>query len=56
MAFASITYTSANGTTFALTTSDGNAIEYLRQADISVTVNGTAQTITTDYTFNASGS
>lgn len=55
MAFASITYTSANGTTFALTNSDGNAIEYLRQADISVTVNGTAQTITTDYTFNAAG-
>ena len=55
MAFASITYTSANGTTFALTNSDGNAIEYLRQADISVTVNGTTQTITTDYTFNAAG-
>jgi hypothetical protein len=55
MAFASITYTSASGTTFALTNSDGNAIEYLRQSDISVTVNGTAQTITTDYTFNAAG-
>jgi len=55
MAFASITYTSANGTTFALTNSDGNAIEYLRQSDISVTVNGTVQTITTDYTFNAAG-
>jgi hypothetical protein len=55
MAFASITYTSASGTTFALTNSDGNAIEYLRQADISVTVNGTLQTITTDYTFNAAG-
>jgi len=55
MAFASITYTSASGTTFALTNSDGNAIEYLRQADISVTVNGTLQTLTTDYTFNAAG-
>jgi len=55
MAFASITYTSASGTTFALTNSDGNAIEYLRQSDISVTVNGTVQTITTDYTFNAAG-
>ena len=55
MAFASITYTSASGTTFALTNSDGNAIEYLRQSDISVTVNGTEQTITTDYTFNAAG-
>ena len=49
MAFASITYTSASGTTFALTNSDGNAIEYLRQNDISVTVNGTLQTVTTDY-------
>lgn len=55
MAFASITYTSASGTTFALTNSDGNAIEYLRQSDIAVTVNGTAQTLTTDYTFNAAG-
>ena len=55
MAFASITYTSASGTTFALTNSDGNAIEYLRQADISVTVNGTLQTLTTDYTFDAAG-
>ena len=55
MAFASITYTSASGTTFALTNDDGNAIEYLRQEDISVTVNGTLQTITTDYTFNAAG-
>jgi hypothetical protein len=55
MAFASITYTSASGTTFALTNSDGNAIEYLRQNDISVTVNGTLQTVTTDYTFNAAG-
>ena len=55
MAFASITYTSASGTTFALTNSDGNAIEYLRQADISVTVNGTEQTLTDDYTFNAAG-
>lgn len=55
MAFASITYTSASGTTFALTNSDGNAIEYLRQEDISVTVNGTLQTVTTDYTFNTAG-
>ena len=55
MAFASVTYTSASGTTFALTNSDGNAIEYLRQSDISVTVNGTLQTLTTDYTFNAAG-
>ena len=55
MAFASITYTSASGTTFALTNSDGNAIEYLRQNDISVTVNGTLQTVTNDYTFNAAG-
>ena len=55
MAFASITYTSASGTTFALTNSDGNAIEYLRQSDISVTVNGTLQTLTTDYTFNTAG-
>jgi hypothetical protein len=55
MAFASITYTNASGTTFALTNSDGNAIEYLRQSDISVTVNGTLQTITTNYTFNTAG-
>jgi len=55
MAYASITYTSASGTTFALTNSDGNAIEYLRQDDISVRVNGVLQTITTDYTFNAAG-
>jgi hypothetical protein len=55
MAFASVTYTSASGTTFALTNNDGNAIEYLRQSDISVTVNGTLQTLTTDYTFNAAG-
>jgi len=55
MAFASITYTSASGTTFALTNSDGNAIEYLRQSDISVTVNDVLQTLTTDYTFNAAG-
>ena len=55
MTFASITYSSASGTTFALTNSDGNAIEYLRQSDITVTVNGTEQTLTTDYTFNAAG-
>jgi len=55
MAYASITYTSASGTTFALTNSSGNPIQYLRQADISVTVNGVLKTLTTDYTFNAAG-
>lgn len=55
MAFASITYTSASGTTFALTNSDGNAIPYIRQSDIKVYVNDVLQTLTTDYTFNASG-
>lgn len=55
MAYASITYTSASGTTFALTNSSGNAIQYLRQSDIAVTVNGVLKTLTTDYTFNAAG-
>jgi hypothetical protein len=55
MAYASVTYTSASGTTFALTNSSGNAIEYLRQADIAVTVNGVLKTQGTDYTFNSAG-
>lgn len=55
MAYASITYTSASGTTFALTNSSGDPIEYLRQNDISVTVNGVLKTLTTDYTFNTAG-
>lgn len=55
MAYASITYTSASGTTFALTNSSGDPIEYLRQSDIAVTVNGTLKTQGTDYTFNSAG-
>jgi hypothetical protein len=55
MAYASVTYTSASGTTFALTNSSGDPIPYLRQADISVTVNGVLKTLTTDYTFNTAG-
>jgi hypothetical protein len=55
MAYASITYTSASGTTFALTNSSGDSIEYLRQADIKVFLNGTLQAITTNYTFNTAG-
>jgi hypothetical protein len=55
MAYASVTYTSASGTTFALTNSSGNAIQYLRQADIAVTVNGVLKTQGTDYTFNSAG-
>ena len=55
MAYASITYTSASGTTFALTNNSGDPIEYLRQSDISVTVNGTLKTQGTDYTFNTAG-
>jgi hypothetical protein len=55
MAYASITYTSVSGTTFALTNSSGDAIPYLRQSDISVTVNGVLKTLTTDYTFNTAG-
>jgi hypothetical protein len=55
MAYASITYTSASGTTFALTNSSGDPIPYLRQADIAVTVNGTLKAQGTDYTFNSAG-
>ena len=55
MAYASVTYTSASGTTFALTNSSGDPIEYLRQSDIAVTVNGILKTLTTDYTFNSAG-
>jgi len=55
MAYASVTYTSASGTTFALTNSSGNPIQYLRQADIAVTVNGILKTQGTDYTFNSAG-
>ena len=55
MAYASITYTSASGTTFALTNSSGDPIEYLRQADIYVYVNNVLKTLTTDYTFNTAG-
>jgi hypothetical protein len=55
MAYASITYTSASGTTFALTNSEGDPIEYLRQNDIFVYVNGVLKTLTTDYTFNTAG-
>ena len=55
MAYASVTYTSASGTTFALTNSSGDPIEYLRQADIKVFLNGTLQAVTTNYTFNSAG-
>jgi hypothetical protein len=55
MAYASITYTSASGTTFALTNSEGDPIPYLRQSDISVTVNGVVLTQSTQYTFNTAG-
>ena len=55
MAYASVTYTSASGTTFALTNSSGDPIEYLRQNDIFVYVNGVLKTLTTDYTFNTAG-
>jgi hypothetical protein len=55
MAYASVTYTSASGTTFALTNSSGDPIPYLRQSDISVTVNNVLKTLTTDYTFNTAG-
>jgi hypothetical protein len=55
MAYASALYTSASGTTFALTNSDGDAIEYLKQNDIAVYVNDVLQTVTTDYTFNSAG-
>lgn len=55
MAYASVTYTSASGTTFALTNSSGDPIPYIRQADIKVYVNSVLQTLTTDYTFNTAG-
>jgi hypothetical protein len=55
MAYASITYTSASGTTFALTNSSGDPIEYIRQSDIAVYVNNVLQTLTTNYTFNSAG-
>lgn len=55
MAYASVTYTSASGTTFALTNNSGDPIEYLRQADIAVYVNGALKTQGTDYTFNTAG-
>ena len=55
MAYASALYTSASGTEFALTNSDGDAIEYLKQNDIAVYVNDVLQTVTTDYTFNSAG-
>ena len=55
MAYSSVTYTSASGTTFALTNSSGDPIQYLRQSDITVTVNGTVKTQCTDYTFNSAG-
>jgi hypothetical protein len=55
MAYAFITYTSVSGTTFALTNSNGDPINYLRQADIYVYVNNTLKTLTTDYTFNTAG-
>jgi hypothetical protein len=37
MAYASITYTSASGTTFALTNSSGDPIEYIKQNDSTLT-------------------
>ena len=55
MAYASITYTSASGTTFALTNSNGDPIEYIKQNDISVYVNDVLKTLTTHYTFNTAG-
>jgi hypothetical protein len=55
MTYASVTYTSASGTTFALTNGSGDPIPYLRQSDIQVTVNGVLKTLTTDYTFNSAG-
>jgi hypothetical protein len=55
MAFASITYTSVSGTTFALTNSSGDPIDYIRQADIYVYVNNVLKAVTTDYTFNTAG-
>jgi hypothetical protein len=55
MAFASITYTSVSGTTFALTNSNGDPIDYIRQSDIYVYVNNVLKAVTTDYTFNTAG-
>lgn len=55
MAYASVTYTSASGTTFALTNSNGDPIPYIRKSDIKVYVNTVLQTLTTDYTFNSAG-
>ena len=51
MAFSERTYTpSSSTTTFALTTSGGSPIGYIRESDISVKVNGVT------YTNAASGS
>jgi hypothetical protein len=44
MAYASRTYTSGSGTTFALTTSGGSPIGYIKESDIAVKVNGTTYT------------
>ncbi len=55
MAYASVTYTSASGTTFALTNGSGDPIPYLKQSDIKVYVNNVLKTLTTDYTFNTAG-
>ena len=44
MAYASRTYTSGSGTTFALTTSGGDPIGYIQESDITVKVNGTTYT------------
>lgn len=55
MAYSSVTYTSASGTTFALTNINGDPIPYIRQSDIKVYVNTVLQTLTTDYTFNTAG-
>ena len=55
MSYASVTYTSASGTTFALTNGSGDPIPYLKQTDIEVYVNDVLKTLTTDYTFNTAG-
>ena len=45
MAYSSRTYTPGSSTTtFALTTSGGSPIGYIRESDISVKVNGTTYT------------
>lgn len=44
MAYASRTYTSGSGTTFALTTSGGSPIGYIKESDITVKVGGTTYT------------